>query len=152
MAEQIWRRWGDLVPWDVVMAPDGQLWTVLPGGRPGTLIAVCWATHDRRRFDPDPAGPVLTHCPTMPEAVATVAAAFPGSIILEGQTDGQPVAIGPAVPGDVPALVRHLLVHHGTPIPHARHAQEYGEVARYHDVMHRQSLVYPVRVAHWHAT
>ena len=151
MADQVWRRWGELVPWDAIIAPDGALWTVLPGARPGVLTAVCWATHERRTFTPDPGGPVLTHCPTMPDAVATLLQVFPTSIILEGEAVGQPLAVGPDVPADVPALVRHLLVHHGTPAPHARHALDYGELVRYHDVMHRQSLVYPPRVPHWHA-
>lgn len=151
MAEQIWRRWGQLVPWDVIVAPDGQLWTIMPGARAGQLTAICWATWERRQFAPDPNGPVLTHNPTMPEAVTQLMSSFPGSIILEGQADGQPLTIGPRVLDDVPALVRHLLAHHGTPAPHARHAQEFGELARYHDVMHRQSLVYPSRVPHWHA-
>jgi len=151
MPDVVQRQWRDLVPWDVIVAPDNGLWTILPRGIETTAFtAVCWSTWERRQFTPDPAGPVLALAPTMPEAVATLMAAFPGSLILEGQIPGQPLTIGPGVPADVPALANHLLTHHGTPAPHARHAQQFGELARYHDVMHRQNLIYPSRVPHWH--
>lgn len=153
MPELVPRLWRDLVPWDAVVSQAGQTpWTILPGNRPGVLTAVNWATQERRQFAPDPNGHVLTLAPTMPEAVAELLRQFPASIILEGQMPGQPLTIGPSVLHDIPALATHLLRHHGTPGPHVRHAQQFEEVARYHEQVHRQALVYPPSVPHWHAS
>lgn len=147
-----WRRWADVVPWETVVSPAGALWVILPNGVRPERIAVDWTTQQRRVFSPPPGEAwVEVLEPELPDAVAVVSASFPGTIIMEATEPGQATVIGPDVEGDRAALIRHLQLHHGSPVPHVRHADRMDETFRYHNELHRQGMVYPPRERHWHA-